>query len=231
VSGSLALIGLLLLGPQQTAPDATRQASGERAAARAVLQDVLSQRAFLHARDDPWTARARRRAGEWLTDLWTRLVGSTLARPSASRAVAWILSSAAVCVLIAWLLRLATRNRRADAFELAAPVRDGRSWRALAQDAAELIRAGEIRDGARLAYRAAIQRLQEEGAFTSDATRTPREYLRLVPETHRNRPALSTLTGAFERIWYGSRTASGDEGRQIVTLLQELECLPREQAN
>jgi hypothetical protein len=231
VSGPLALIGLLLLGPQQTAPDATRHASGDRAAARAVLQDVLSQRAFAHTRDDAWAVRARRRAGEWLTDLWARLVGNTLARPSAARAVAWILSTVAVCVLLAWLLRLATRNRRADAFELAAPVRGGPSWRALAQEAAHLIRAGAIRDGARLAYRAAIQRLQEEGAFTSDAARTPREYLRLVPDTHRNRSALSRLTGAFERIWYGSRPATGDEGRQIVTLLQELECLPREQAN
>lgn len=231
MSGSLALICLLLVGPQAAAPEAVLRADADRAAARAVLHDVLSQRAFSHAKGDTWTTEFRRRVGAWLTDLWARVIGNRFVRPSAARAVAWIASTAAVCVLIGWLWRIARRNRRTDPFELDAPVRDERRWSVLAQQAVELIRAGRIRDGARLAYRAAVQRLDEDGAFTQDATRTPREYLRLVPEQHRRRPALSALTAAFERIWYGSRTASADEGRDIVALLQELECLPREQAN
>jgi hypothetical protein len=231
VRGSLALISLLLLGPQTAASGPALHASADRTAARAVLHDVLSQRAFSHARGEAWTTQFRRRVGHWLTDLWARLLGTRFVRPSGARAVAWIGSTAAVCMLIVWLWRVARRNRRAEPFELRTPGREEREWRAVAQQAVELIREGRIREGARLAYGAAVGRLEEDGAFTHDAARTPREYLRLVPEQHRRRPALSMLTTAFERIWYGSRAASADEGHEIVMLLQELECLPREQTN
>lgn len=231
MSGSLVLIGLLLLGPQTAAPLAPVQAAVDRGAARAALHDVLSQRAFSHARGESWIAQFRRRSEEWLTDLWARLFGNRFARPSATRVFAWIVSIAAVCVLIVWLWRVARRSRDAEPFELRAPGREERAWRDAAQQAVELIRAGRIREGARVAYGAAVRRLEEDGAFTHDPTRTPREYLRLVPGQHRRRPALSALTTAFERIWYGSRDVSADEGRDIVMLLQELECLPREQAN
>jgi len=247
VRGSLALIAFLLLTPQ--VPESVRArevvsdraaaavseraaaAESDRAAAHAVLHDVLSQRAFASMNREAWSTGFRRRLEERLTDIWARLIGSRFSRPSTARAVAWAISSAAVAVLIAWLLRVARRSRRNETFELEAPVRDERGWQALAQHALDLIRGGQTREGARLAYRAAVQRLEDDGLFTRDAARTPREYLRLIPEQHRRRPALSILTGAFERIWYGSQEASTDEGRTIVMLLQELECLPREQAN
>jgi hypothetical protein len=231
VRAPLVLIGLLLLGPQTATPDRAVQANGDRAAARAVLHDVLSQRAFSHARGESWIAQFRRGAEEWLSDLWGRLFGNRFVRPSTTLVLAWVVSIAAVCVLIVWLWRIARRRRDAEPFELRSPARDERAWRDAAQRAAELIRAGQIREGARLAYGAAVRRLEEDGAFTHDATRTPREHLRLVPEQHRRRPALSRMTTAFERIWYGSRDASADEGHDIVRLLQELECLPREPAN
>jgi len=230
VSGSFALICLLLLGPQTAAPATPDPLTGDRAAARAVLNDVLSQRAFAAARGARWSSELRHRLEHWFADVWVRLVGNRLGRPSVARALAWVASAAAIFVLMLWLWRAGRRTRRADALHLETPVADERGWRALAQQAVALIRAGRTRDGARLAYRAAVERLEEDGAFTRDATRTPREYLRLIPAQHRRRPALSMLTSAFERIWYGSRVA-GDEEREIVTLLQELECLPREQAN
>jgi hypothetical protein len=231
VSGSLVLICLLLGGPQAPPPGADLNLHADRAAARAVLNDVLSQRAFTHSRGQTWEGAMGRWVEDRLTALWARLTGSRFAVPSAPRAVAWIASILAFGVLMAWLWRIVKRSRSAGTFELHVPVRDERRWRALAQEAVDLIRAGQIRDGARLAYRAAVQRLEEEGAFTHDTTRTPREYLQLVPARHRSRPALTTLTKAFERIWYGSTAASPDEGREIMTLLQDLECLPREQAN
>jgi len=226
----LALASLLLTNPL-TPSSGMARAPADRSAARAVLHEVLAQRAFAHARSESWASEFRRRIAEWLASLWARAAGNRFGRPSISRALAWIASAAAIAVLLGWLLRLARRKRRTQALELDAPVADERPWSALAQQAAELIRAGRIRDGARLAYRAAVQRLGEDGAFAHDPTRTPREYLRLVPEHHRRRPALSKLTAAFERIWYGSRPGSADEGHDIVQLLQELECLPREQAN
>ncbi len=231
MSGPFALICFLLLGPQTIASESPGHVIEDRVAARAVLHDVLSQRAFAGARHESWSMGLHRRFEKWLTDLWARLLGSRFGRPSAARVVAWIVSIGAMCVLIAWLWRAARRNRHGDAFQLDAPAREERGWRMLAEQALDLIGTGRTREGARLAYRAAVQRLEDDGAFAHDATRTPREYLRLIPEQHRRRPALSTLTAAFERLWYGSRDASADEGREIVRILQELECLPREPAN
>jgi hypothetical protein len=231
VSGSLGLICLLLLGPQTAATPPRDQTTDDRSVARAVLNDVLSQRAFANVHSKAWSMEFRRRLREELTNLLTRLFGNRIARPSAARALAWLASAAAVCVLIVWLWRVQRRSRPPGPIQLHTPVRDQREWRALAQQAVDSIRAGRTREGARLAYQAAVQRLEEDGAFPHDAARTPREYLRLMPLQHRRRPALAMLTAAFERIWYGSGTASTAEGRDIVTMLQELECVPREQAN
>jgi hypothetical protein len=231
VSGSLGLICLLLLGPQTASTPARDQTTDDRAAARAVLTDVLSQRAFANVHNKAWSMEFRRRLREELTNLLARVFGNRVGRPSAARGFAWFASAAAVCVLIVWLWRVQRRSRRAGPIQLQASARAQREWRALAQQAVDSIRAGRTREGARLAYQAAVQRLEEDGALPHDAARTPREYLRLMPVQHRRRPALATLTAAFERIWYGSGTASTDEGRDIVTVLQELECVPREQAN
>ena len=100
----------------------------------------------------------------------------------------------------------------------------------LGLEAAALIRAGRIRDGARVAYRAGVHRLEEEGALRVDEARTPREYVRLLPRVHRRHATLSALTTTFERIWYGSRAAAPDEGDKILALLQDLGCLHADRA-
>jgi len=102
--------------------------------------------------------------------------------------------------------------------------------RELALEAAALVRAGRTRDAVRVAYRAAVHRLEEEGALRADEARTPREYLGSLPAGHRRRPTLGRLTAAFERIWYGARVAP-DAGVEIIALLQDLECLSRDHAN
>ena len=102
--------------------------------------------------------------------------------------------------------------------------------RELAIEAASLVRAGRPRDAVRVAYRAAVSRLEEEGALRADEARTPREYLRALPAQHRRRATLARMTVAFERTWYGVRVAP-DAGAEIITILQDLECLSRDHAN
>jgi hypothetical protein len=145
--------------------------------------------------------------------------------------LAWAASIGAILVLLVALARTAaTRGAgRPIAFNTGTPGRTGAAE--LALEAVALARAGHVRDAARVAYRAAVRRLEEEGALRADEARTPREYLRLLPSPHRRRPALAALTATFERIWYGSSAAGPDEGDRIVALLQDLECLSRDHAN
>ena len=199
--------------------------------ARAALHAIMSQPAFAHAHGGSWQTNLRQRFSDWLTDLWARTIGAVVARETVVRDVAWVVAIVAVSVLVVWLLRLARRGSVRAPLAIGAGPERATAGRDLARQAVELIRAGRTRDAARVAYRAAVQHLAEEGALNVDESRTPREYLRLLPSPHRRRSALTALTTTFERLWYGSRSASPDDGDRIVLLLQELECLSRERAS
>ena len=150
----------------------------DRAAARQKLRAVLSQRAFAQAQTTSWMDEALRKAGEWLSDLWSRTFGLRVGQRSFAFVLAWVTSVAAVLALLAWLTRMAAR-RRAEAPVAIGTIPPHRTaGRELALEAATLIQAGRLRDAARVAYRAAVHRLEEEGAFTVDEARTPREYSR-----------------------------------------------------
>jgi uncharacterized protein (DUF1778 family) len=244
VIGRLALGWCLLLAAQPpalpvTQRDAIRKealaasavAEPDRTAARAALHAVLSQPAFAQARATSWQDDLRRRVEAWLADLWDRTLGRRVGHRTAVGILAWGAPIAAVLVLLAWLTRLTVRRRLEGPLAIGVVQPPRASGRELGLRAAALIRAGQTRDAARVAYRAALQRLEEDGAFRLDDARTPREYLRLLPAPHRRRTGLSALTAAFERLWYGSRAPSRDDGATILALLQDLECLPRDHAN
>ena len=198
--------------------------------ARDVLSAVLAQKRFQHARASSWQADLKRRIGRWLADLWAKMFGRSAGQETIARLVAWTASLAAIAVLLVWLARLSKR-RREDRPTSMGPLHGHRApGHVLGLEAAALIRAGRIRDGARVAYRAGVHRLEEEGVLRVDEARTPREYVRLLPRVHRRHATLSALTTAFERIWYGSRAAAPDEGDRILALLQDLGCLHADRA-
>jgi hypothetical protein len=199
--------------------------AGDLGAARRALDAVLAQRSFQRARTPSWQSDVRRRAAEWLADLFERTIGRRIPRGGLARVVAWTVSIAAVLVLVLWLVRTAPRRRRERPVSLGPLPVHRTPGHVLALEAAALIRAGRIREAVRVAYGAAVKRLEEEGALRVDETRTPREYLGLLPAAHRRRATLSTLTVTFERIWYGAREAAPDDGARILTLLQEMGCL------
>jgi Domain of unknown function (DUF4129) len=199
--------------------------------AREALTQVLSARGFENVRNDAWQARLIRRAKEWLADMWERTLGRRVGQRTIAVVLAWTLSIAAIAVLLIWLARAAARRRLEPPLDLGVVTARRTAARELALEAAALARAGRVRDAARIAYRAAVQRLEEEGALRVDDARTPREYLRLLPSPHRRRAALASLTETFERIWYGSRAPAPHDGEAIVALLQDLECLSPDRAN
>lgn len=205
--------------------DAVAAAPRQGTTAQAALSAVLEQPRFQRARAGSWQADLRRRVARWLADLWSRTLGRTAGRRTVAQIVAWTAAIAAVLVLLIWLARLSSR-RRAERPLTVGPLDGHRApGHILGLEAASLIRAGRIRDAARVAYRAAVHRLEEEGALRVDEARTPREYLRQLPAMHRRHATLSALTMTFERIWYGSRAAAPDEGDKILALLQDLGCL------
>ncbi|HEY3885050.1 MAG TPA: DUF4129 domain-containing protein [Vicinamibacterales bacterium] len=216
-----------IVSESAAAPDA---GAIDRGRARAVLASVLRDRQFARASAFDWREAAWQRAAKWARNAWDASFGRRIGDWTIAELLARTLTALAVMMLGVWLFRVSRRRRGAAPSGLGSVHVPARAWRELAIEADALVGAGRFRDAARVGYRAAVQRLEEEGVWRADAARTPREYLRLLPPTHRRRPSLTTLTRVFERAWYGSRPASAADGAEILACLADLECLPRDHA-
>lgn len=198
---------------------------------RAALADTLATTEFERAQASNWLEQMRRRISAWLLRLLDRIFGASVGNRTIAVAFAWIAGTIALIALALWLGRLMTRRSPATALELdqTAHRAPAREWALRALAAA---RAGDLREAVRCGFHAAVRRLEEQGTWSVDDARTPREYLRLL---HGDDPRCSTLgdlTRRFEQVWYGHRSATGDDVRHITGHLERLGCLrPGEQAN
>ncbi len=97
-----------------------------------------------------------------------------------------------------------------------------RDWQLYLEDAHGAAAAGEWRQALHFVYWAAISRLESKRLWPADRARTPREYLALVAVDDPRRAGLASLTGSFERTWYGGRAAGEGDYRQAEELATAL---------
>jgi len=199
----------------RTADDAHR--------ARASLERVLAAPEFRRKGAQSAMARLRERLADALARLWQRIARGGLASRTTAVALAWATSLLALAMLAAWAIRTLRRSTRPTRLEGSDAVPSTLSARAWALKARA---APDPREAARCAYRAAVRRLEEEGAWHEDDARTPREYRRLLPPGHERQPIVSDVTSRFEEIWYGAREATDDDRRTLLERLTQLRCLP-----
>ena len=81
---------------------------------------------------------------------------------------------------------------------------------------------GDWREAVHCLYWSAIVIGEGRGLWRQNRTRTPREYVKLLEPGTARQASLRTLTGVFERIWYGLRPASEGDYRQARVLVEEL---------
>jgi hypothetical protein len=132
----------------------------------------------------------------------------------------------AVCVGLAWgLLQLERRWRIRLVPESGGPAAgaaSARDWQRWLEDARKAAAAGLWREAIHFLYWAAISRLESRRLWPADRARTPREYLALVAPEDPRKAGLATLTGSFERVWYGGRAAAESDyhkAEQLATAL------------
>jgi hypothetical protein len=192
--------------------------------ARGALSNILAGPEFRHMSQKTAMDAMRARVTRWILRMWERLGGERLGRRSTTLVFAWIVALTALAGLIVWLRR-SLRTAPDGRFALTAappPRQSARAWARAARAAAD------PREAARCAYRAVLSSLEEEGALRGDETRTPREFLGLLPATHRRRGLLTDVTRRFEEIWYGARHPTDEDRRSLMARLEELGCLPTE---
>ena len=202
---------------------ATSSQPADAEAARSVLSGVLAGPEFEGMNQRSAVTVLRQRVSQWLMRTWDRLSGGTFAGRTPAVVFAWISVLVALAALGTWLVRMVLRRDGGGALPIAATPMRRRSARAWARDAA---RSADAREAVRCAYRATIARLEEEGVWRSDETRTPREYLRCVPPDHRRRGVAIDVTRRFEEVWYGARMPTDEDRSAVLARLEEMGCLP-----
>ena len=205
----------------------TRAASSAdlHAQQRQVMQQVLAGRDFRNL--EPPSARSTllEKFGNWLNNL----LNSVAEFSSRSAWIARVLIGGfvlAVCVGLVWgLLQLERRWRIRlvpDERGPAPGAASARDWQLWLEDARKSAAAGLWREAIHFVYWAAISRLESRRLWPADRARTPREYLALVAPEDPRKPGLATLTGSFERTWYGGRPAAESDYRTAEQLANAL---------
>jgi hypothetical protein len=185
----------------------------QHASEREALRQILSRREYQGVAETSWKDKLLEKIANWLNEFFSR-VGSFGARQK------WIgfllrgLLIGGICVGLVWgLLRIERRSRRrlvpdADAAPMVPSARDWQLWLG---DAQAMAARGLWREAIHFVYWASISRLESKRLWPADRTRTPREYLALLPGEDARRPSLMALTQSFERTWYGGREARAEE--------------------
>jgi hypothetical protein len=190
----------------------------------AVLAEVLSRREFQRSRLSLWMDDVRRRVTEWIVALMRRLTGVGLGSRGVAEGVAIVLSIVALLALTIALFRILSRRSRAERLDLPANLRRmaSREWGARALHA---VRGGDLREAIRCGYHSALGRLEEQGMWRVDESRTPREYLQLLQRDDRRQPAMAALAQLFEQVWYGGRFTTSDDAERLIADLEKLGCV------
>ena len=195
-----------------------------RADARAMVLSILDREEFRRSAASRWVEDLRQRLGRWFENLMNRFGGGPVTGRRVAIGLAWAAAIAALAGLGLLLARSIARPG-GTALNLAGQGMLRPRARELALRAVAEARAGHSRESVRLAYNAALVRLEEQGAWRVDDARTPREYLPMLRAGDARHPLMLDLTQRFERIWYGNRAVAADDTPRVTAHLEELGCL------
>jgi hypothetical protein len=192
---------------------------------RQAMQQVLAGRDFRNLQEPSARDSLLEKFGNWLNNL----LNSVAEFSARSAWIARLLIGGfilAVCVGLVWgLLQLERRWRIRLVPDNSGPATgaaSARDWQLWLDDARKAAAAGLWREAIHFVYWAAISRLESRRLWPADRARTPREYLALVAPEDPRKPGLATLTGSFERTWYGGRAAAESDYRSAEKLATAL---------
>ena len=197
---------------------------------REVLSDILAASEFRRADSSGFFDRMMERFSDWLQGLLDDLLGRVPVFTRAPADLTRTLGFGALVfttILLFWVaIRVFRRPGPADPGLHVTGAPDP-TWRVRLEEAVAAGQQGNHREAIRLAYAAALHRLQEMRVFRLDGTRTHREYLRLMPTGHDLRPVFEMMTFRFETTWYGKRRATELDVWETLAQLEALGCVTR----
>lgn len=207
------------------AASAPPAAAASHSRERDTMKQVLAGRDFRGLEGPTARDSALEKLGNWLNQLFESAakLRTTAAWVGRVTVYGFIL---VVCVgLVLGLMQLERRWRIRLVPESdgpAAGAASARDWQLWLNDSRRAAADGQWREAIHFVYWAVISRLESKRLWPADRARTPREYLALVAAEDPRQPRLATLTGSFERVWYGGRAAAEGDYRKAEELAEEL---------
>lgn len=188
---------------------------------RSILGEVLAGSEFRSLHPASESDLALEKIGNWLNHVFENVAKMRARSPWIGRALVWGFLLV-VGTGLGWGLMRLERRWRVKLIAIqerpAAEAASARDWQLWLADAREASENGEWREAIHFVYWAAISRMESRRMWPADRARTPREYLGLVAADDPRKTGLASLTGSFERTWYGGRAASEADYRRAELL-------------
>ena len=192
---------------------------------RAKLAKILSRSEFYDVRGPGFMERLKQRVLLYIIDLLSRMFGSS-AIPAIGSTFIYGLVALTVLVLGYWVYRRIRADAQVEQIVIPTMAVSAKEWTVWMSEARAAANQGSWRDAIHLAYWAGISFLEAQGSWRPDRARTPREYLRLMPQSSEKHSTLTALTRSFEVVWYGNREADSQAFSQTLEELEKLGCRP-----
>lgn len=182
------------------------------AAARVVANRVLAREEFRAEAEPSWLDRGIAWAEGWLFALLQGMGDVGAHNPWIAPVLEWLCFGLAAAALLVFVHRSLRRQavRLSFAGARSLPSKTGLQGTDWTGEAARYEAEGRWREALHCLYWAAIALLEARKAWRPNATRTPREYIRLLRPGSETQRLLSALTRRFERTWYGSEQATAE---------------------
>ena len=205
--------------------DASAAPAADHSQERNAMKQVLSGREYRDLEEPTAKDSAFEKVGNWLNHVLESALKASARAPWLGRVLVWGFV-VVVCLGLVWgLLQLERRWRLRLVPQDHGPPAGTASaihWQLWLEDARRAAAAGQWREAIHFLYWAAISRLESKRLWPADRARTPREYLALVAADDPRQPGLATLTGSFERVWYGGRAAGEGDYRKAEQIASAL---------
>ena len=193
-------------------------------ATRKRLDEILATREFDRVRGPTAFELFRQRVLAWIRNLLRKINPKLPDLENAGQWFVWGMIALAAAIAGIWLYRVSQQNEGSSKREILPFMASARNWREWLVDARVRAARGEWREAIHYGFWAAVSRLESEGVWPPDKTRTPREYLNAIPGSNLSKEPFAAMTRKFEASWYGSRPTTEADFAQFAAHLERLGC-------
>jgi hypothetical protein len=193
-------------------------------AARKRLEKILNAREFDRVRGPGALELLKQRILAWIGKLFRKISPKVPDIQDLGQVFVWGMIALAAGIAGVWLYRVSQQNAGFGKREIIPFLPSARNWREWLADARARAAQGEWRDAVHFGFWAAVSRLESEGVWPPDKTRTPREYLNAIPGSSSSKEPFAAMTRKFEASWYGSRPTTEADFAQFAAHLESLGC-------